>query len=70
MKVTLSVEFDVEPEKELTAKEQGNIAGMLVRKTRARLNALRGQRLGGEKQAVGWEVTVNNVAVTTASKFQ
>jgi hypothetical protein len=70
MKVTLTVEFDVEPEKELNAKEQGNVAGMLVRKARARLDALRGQRLGGEKQAVGWEVTVNNVEVAPLSKLK
>ena len=70
MKITLSVEFDVEPEKALSDKEQANVTGMLVRKARARLSALQGQRLGGEKQAVGWEVTVNHVEVTTSSKLK
>jgi hypothetical protein len=43
---------------------------MMVRKARARLGALVGQRLGGEKQAVGWEVTVRNVGVSGQSKMK
>jgi len=70
MKVTLTVEFEVEPEKELNLKEQANVQGMMVRKARARLDALRGQRLGGEIQTVGWEVTVNNIEVSSPSKMK
>lgn len=70
MKVKLSVEIDVEPEKELTAKEQANVSGMLVRISRNRLNALLGQRLGGNQQAVGWEVVVQKIEVEIPSKVK
>lgn len=70
MKVILTVEFDVEPEKELNAKETANATGMMVRVTRNRLRALFGQRLGGERQAVGWEVAVRNVEVSALSKLK
>ncbi len=70
MKVTLTVEFEVEPEKELTSKEQANVVGMMVRKSRARLAALVSQRLGGEAQPVGWEVTVRGVEVAGQSKVK
>ncbi|GAF96251.1 unnamed protein product [marine sediment metagenome] len=70
MKVTLTVEFEVEPEKELTSKEQANVTGMMIRKARSRLGALVGQRLGGEVQAVGWEVSVQTVDVVGKSKLR
>lgn len=70
MKVTLTVEFEVEPEKELTSKEQANVTGMMIRKARGRLGALVGQRLGGEARAVGWEVTVGKVEVSGQSKIR
>jgi len=70
MKVTLTVEFEVDPDKELTVKEQANATAMLRRKAKARLNALVGQRHGGEKQFVGWEVTVRKVDVTAPSKVR
>ena len=70
MKVTLMVEFEVEPEKELNGKEQSNVTGMMVRKARSRLGALVGQRLGGEVQSVGWEVNVTKVDVSAQSKMK
>jgi len=70
MKVTLNVEFKVEPEKELTRKEEANITGMMVRIVRRRLGALIGRRLGGEVQPVGWEVTVQGVEVSGQSRMR
>ena len=70
MKVQLTVEFELEPEKELEMKEVANVTGMMVRQTRNRLHALVGRRLGGEKQAVGWEVHVKNVDVKAPSKVK
>jgi predicted thioesterase len=70
MKVTLTVEVEVEPEKDLNAKEQSNVTGMMVRVARNRLTALVGQRLGGDHQSVGWEVSVSNVDVSAASKLK
>ena len=68
MKVTLTVEFEVEPEKDLNGKEEANVNGMLRRVARNRLAALVGRRLGGEVQAVGWEVYVRGLEVVGASK--
>jgi len=70
MKVQLTVELEVEPEKELDNKEMANATGMMVRQVRNRLNALVGCRLGGEKRAVGWEVHVKNVEVKAPSKVK
>ena len=70
MKVTLMVDFEVEPEKELSQKEEANVVGMLVRKAKGRLGALVGQRLGGEKQAVGWEVNVRDIGVSGQGKLK
>lgn len=70
MKVTLTVDFEVEPEKELTKKEEANIMGMMVRVSKHRLGALIGRRLGGEVQPVGWEVTVTHLDVAGQSKVK
>lgn len=70
MKVTLTVEFEVEPEKDLSSKEESNVTGMLVRATRNRMNALLGQRLGGQVQPTGWEVNVKKVNVVGTSKVK
>jgi hypothetical protein len=70
MKVALKVEFEVEPEKELTKKEEANIMGMLVRVAKHRLGALIGRRLGGEVQPVGWEITVKELEVSGQSKVK
>lgn len=70
MKVTLMVDFEVEPEKELTKKEEANIMGMMVRVSRHRLGALVGRRLGGEISPVGWEVTVKDLNVAGQSKVK
>jgi hypothetical protein len=56
MKVTISVEFDVEPEKELSGKEKANVNGMLTRMTRHRLEA--------------WEVMVKGMNVSATSKLK
>jgi len=68
MKVTLTVEFEVEPDHDLNGKEEANVNGMLRRVARNRLAALVGRRLGGEVQSVGWEVTVADLDVTGTSK--
>ena len=70
MKVTLTVDFEVESEKDLTKKEEANVTGMLVRVSKHRLGALIGRRLGGEKQTVGWEVDVNAIQVRGESKVK
>ena len=70
MKVTLTVNFEVEPEKKLSNKEEANVTGMLTRVARHRLGALIGQRLGGEKSSVGWEVNVHDVVVAGQSKIK
>lgn len=71
MKVTLTVEFEVEPDKaELNAKEQANVTGMMVRYSKRRLEALVEQHLGGGQKAVGWEVTVKSVEVAGKSKVR
>jgi hypothetical protein len=70
MKVTISVEFDVEPEKELSGKEKANVNGMLTRMTRHRLEALLERRLGGGQQDVGWEVMVKGMNVSATSKLK
>lgn len=72
MKVSLTIEFEVEPDKEedLTNKEVANVTGMLTRVARNRLGALVGRHLGGEKRATGWEVTVQNVEVVPVSKVK
>lgn len=71
MKVTLTVEFEIEPDKaELTAKEKANITGMLARYSRRRLGALVGQHLGGDQKDVGWGVTVKAVEVAGTSKVK
>lgn len=70
MKIQLTVELELEPEKELDSKELANATGMMVRQVRNRLNALVGRRLGGEKQAVGWEVHVKSVEVQAPSKVK
>jgi len=68
MKVTLTVEIDVEPEKELNAKEVANVTAMSSRIVRNRLNALVGRRLGGERKPVGWEVNVQKIEVSGTSR--
>lgn len=70
MKVTFTVDFEVEPEKPLSAKEIANVTGMLTRVCRNRLNALFGQRLGGERQPTGWEVQVKGIEVSANSKMK
>ena len=68
MKVTLTVEFEVEPDHDLNGKEEANVNGMMRRQARNRLGALVGRRLGGEVQAVGWEVNITSCNVTGTSK--
>ena len=70
MKVTLNVDFEVEPEKDLTKKEEANVMGMMVRVSKHRLGALIGRRLGGEVEPVGWEVTVRGLEVAGKSKVK
>lgn len=68
MKVKVTVEYEVEPEKELNAKEHSNVVGMLVRQTRNRLTGFVGRRLGGEHSTTGWEVEVSHVDVEAVKK--
>ena len=78
MKVTLHIEIEVEPDnldedgtpRELNAREEKNVAGMLERKVRHRLEALRGARAGGEKAPVGWEVTIKSLETRLPSKIK
>lgn len=77
MKVTLHLEFEVEPDegedglpRELNAREEKNVAGMLQRMVRHRLEALRGVRAGGEKAPVGWEVTIKDIDAQLPSKIK
>ena len=70
MKVTLEIEFEVEPEQELTARQEKNVTGMMRRLARRRLDALLGRRVGGEKAETGWEVTVKAVEVEAPSKVR
>jgi len=75
MKVTLQFEFEVEPDegedglpKELKPRDEKNVAGMLQRMVRNRLEALRGVRAGGEKAPVGWEVTIKSIESQVVGK--
>jgi len=70
MKVQLTIDLELEPEKELRAKEQANVTAMMRRVCARRLEALRGQRLGGERHPVGWEVTVRGIDVGAPSKVK
>jgi hypothetical protein len=68
MKVKIEVEFDVEPDSELNARDHHNVVGMLARLTRNRVQAYLGKRVGGERASTGWEVTVKDVAVNPLTK--
>lgn len=68
MKVKITVEYEVKPEKELNVKEHSNVVGMLVRQTRNRITGFVGHRLGGEHSATGWEVEVTRVNVEAVKK--
>lgn len=68
MKVKITVEYEVEPGKELNSKEQSNVVGMLMRMTRNRLMALRGRMLGGEQARTGWEVKVKEISMEPVTK--
>jgi len=70
MKVTLQVEVEVEPERELNAREEKNVAGMLQRMIRHRLEALNGRRAGGEAVSTGWEVHITSVEAHLLSKVK
>jgi len=70
MKVKITVEYDVSPQegKELNAKEQNNMVGMLQRLTRNRVVGYIGREVGSEQVSTGWEVVINAVDVTPVSK--
>ena len=68
MKVKFSVEYEVEPDHELNAKEQSNVVGMLQRLTRNRVLANVGRRVGGEGAATGWEVDIKSITIDPVSK--
>ncbi len=70
MKVVLQVELEVEPEQELTNKQQQNVTGMMRRLVEHRLLGLMDQRYGGEKSPVGWEVHLNRLNVEPVSKVK
>ena len=70
MKVLLQIELEVEPEHELTNKEQQNVTGMMRRLVEHRLGGLLDQRYGGEKSPVGWEVHLNGMNVAPVSKIK
>lgn len=68
MRVKITVEYDVEPERELNGREHSNMVGMLTRLTRNRLAGFQGQVVGGEHAKTGWEVKVDGVEVTAVKK--
>lgn len=68
MKVKIAVEFEVEADHELSAKEHHNMVGMLARLTRNRLNAYLGHHVGGEQVSTGWDVDIKAIKVEAASK--
>jgi hypothetical protein len=68
MKVKIAVEFEVEPDHELSPKEHSNMVGMLSRLTRNRVLAYHGQRVGGEHVTTGWEVDIKAITVGPLSK--
>lgn len=71
MRVKLTVEYDVEPERSgLQPKEEANIVGMLNRLTRTRLSSFIGSSFGGQKVKTGWEINVRGVKVEPVGKMQ
>lgn len=68
MKIKITVEYDVNPGRELNSREQTNVVGMLKRLTRNRLQGFVGQRLGGEHSSTGWEVHVQEVTLEPVTK--
>jgi len=70
MKVKITVEYDVDPEvgKELTPREYSNMVGMLQRLTRNRLTGYVGQCVGNDHVSTGWEVKVNQIAISPVTK--
>ena len=70
MKVTLQIEMELEPENELTAKQEQNVTGMMRRLVEHRLGALLKRRCGGEHVATGWEVTLEQIKVAPVSKLR
>lgn len=70
MKVRLELEIDVDPEDEITSRQEQNVVGMLQRFVNNRVQALVGRRLGGEKAETGWEVKVTSVSTNLISKVK
>lgn len=70
MKVRLELEIDVQPEDEITSRQEQNVVGMLQRFVNNRLQALVGQRLGGEKAKTGWEIKVESLSTNLVSKVK